>query len=147
MKAHLTTKFDVRDLGLATYFLGMELSCDREVCNLKLTQKKLTGELINRYGLTDARAPLVPLATGEKLKKEGEPMDTMRFPYSECVGSLLYLSMCTRPDITQVVGALARYMVAPTVAHWEATLGVVRYHMGIANYGLSFGGSSETLVG
>jgi hypothetical protein len=28
MKAHLTTKFDVRDLGPATYFLGMELSRD-----------------------------------------------------------------------------------------------------------------------
>jgi len=30
VKAHLTVKFDVRDLGLATYFLGMELSRDRE---------------------------------------------------------------------------------------------------------------------
>jgi hypothetical protein len=46
VKTHLTTKFDVRDLGPATYFLGMELSCDREAPSLKLTQKKLTGELI-----------------------------------------------------------------------------------------------------
>jgi hypothetical protein len=38
-------------------------------------------------------------------------------------------------------------MAAPTVAHWEAALGVVRYLVRTANYGLTFGGSSETLVG
>jgi histone deacetylase 1/2 len=86
LKAHLTSKFDVRDLGPATYFLAMELSHDREARSLKLTQKKLTGELISRYGLVDAHARSVPLATGEKLRKEGEPLDTVRFPYSECVG-------------------------------------------------------------
>jgi hypothetical protein len=57
---HLTAKFDVRDLGPATYFMGMELSRDREGRSLKLTQKKLTGELISQYGLVDARARSVP---------------------------------------------------------------------------------------
>jgi hypothetical protein len=40
VKAHLIAKFDVRDLGPTTYFLGMELSHDREARSLKLTQKK-----------------------------------------------------------------------------------------------------------
>jgi hypothetical protein len=147
VKAHPTAKFDVRDLGPATYFMGMELSRDRKAPSLKLTQRKLTRELISQYGLANARARSVPLAMGEKLKKEGEPLDTVRFPYSECVGSLLYLSVCTRLDIAQVVGALARYMAAPIVQHWEAALRVVRYLVGTADYGLTFGGSSETLVG
>jgi hypothetical protein len=38
-------------------------------------------------------------------------------------------------------------MAAPTIAHWEAALGVVRYLVGTVDYGLTFGGSSETLVG
>jgi hypothetical protein len=45
VKAHLTAKFDMRDLRPATYFLGMELSRDRKAQSLKLTQKKLTREL------------------------------------------------------------------------------------------------------
>jgi len=99
VKAHLTAKFDMWDLGPATYFLGMELSRDREARSLKLTQKKPTGELINRYGLADACARSMPLAAREKLRKEGKPLDTMRFAYSKCVGSLFYLSVCTCPDI------------------------------------------------
>ena len=137
----------MRDLGPATFFLGMELLRDRNARTLKLTQKKLTTELIRRYGLTDAKERSVPLAVGEKLKKEGEPLDTSKFPYSECVGSLLYLSVCTRPDIAQAVGVLARYMAAPTVAHWEVALGVVRYLVGTVEYGLTFGESKETLMG
>jgi hypothetical protein len=147
VKAHLAKKFDVRDLGEASYFLGMELTRDREARTLKLTQRKLTGELIERYGLSSARARSVPLETGEKLTKDGEPLDTERFPYSELVGSLLYLSVCTRPDIAQAVGALARYMSAPTEAHWRAAVGVVRYLVGTATEGVAFGGSKEELVG
>ena len=147
VKAHLAEAFDVRDLGEATYFLGMELTRDREARTLKLTQKKLTGELIGRYGLASARARSVPLGTGDKLTKEGEALDTTVFPYAECVGSLLYLSVCTRPDIAQAVGALARYMAGPTEAHWQAALGVVRYLAGTAEDGVTFGGSGETLVG
>ena len=84
VKAHLAEKFDVRDLGEATYFLGMELTRDREARTLKLTQKKLTGELIGRYGLASARARSVPLGTGDKLTKEGEALDTKVFPCGAC---------------------------------------------------------------
>jgi hypothetical protein len=139
VKAHLTAKFEVRDLGPATYFLRMELSRDRKARSLNLTQKKLMGELISWYGLADARARSVPLAAGEKLKKEGEPLDTVRFPYSECVGSLLYLSVCTRPDIAQVVGALAHYMASPTGAlggrAWSSALSRGDYRLRLNLWG------------
>ncbi|GAQ93356.1 hypothetical protein KFL_014650020 [Klebsormidium nitens] len=55
--------------------------------------------------------------------------------------SLLYLNVCTRPDISQAVGALAR----STEAHWAAALGVVRYLVGTVENGTFFGGSSEVV--
>ncbi|GAQ93561.1 hypothetical protein KFL_016490010, partial [Klebsormidium nitens] len=147
VKAHLSEKFDVRDLGPAEYFLGMELTRDRRARTIKLTQKKLTKELLGRYGLEAAKARSTPLSSGEKLQREGDPLDTGKYPYSELVGSLLYLSVCTRPDIAQAVGALARYMAGPTEEHWRAALGVARYLSGTAELGVTFGGSAEPLVG
>lgn len=137
----------MRDLGPADYFLGMELSRDREARTVTLTQKKLTRELVERFGMMSAKPRSVPLAAGEKLLKEGTPLDTATFAFSELVGSLLYLSVCTRPDIAQAVDALARYMASPTEEHWRAALGVVRYLAGTLEAGVTFGGSKEPLVG
>ncbi|GAQ92986.1 hypothetical protein KFL_012360010 [Klebsormidium nitens] len=95
--------------------------------------------------LAGARARSVPLGAGEKLAREGKPLDTAKFPYSELIGSLLYLSVCTRPDIAQAVGALARCTSAPTEAHRTAALRVVRYLAGTAEAGITFGGSGEVL--
>lgn len=86
-----------------------------------------------------------PLSTATKLTKEGEPVDTSIYGYSQLVGSLMYLSVCTRPDIAQAVGALARYMATPTVANWQAAKGVLRYVSGTANYGITFGGDKIDL--
>jgi hypothetical protein len=47
--------------------------------------------------------------------------------YQKVIGSLLHLAQCTRPDIALPVGALAAYASAPSEAHYEAMLDVVRY--------------------
>ncbi|GAQ90800.1 hypothetical protein KFL_006870010 [Klebsormidium nitens] len=137
LKVHLAERFDVRDLGEAKYFFGMELTRDMEACTR--TQKKLTGKLVGHYEQADARARSVPFGTDDKLTKEGEPLDTKRFSYNEWVGNLLNLSVCMMPDIAQAVGALARYMAGLTEASWRATLGVVRYRAATAKDGVTFG--------
>ena len=43
----------------------------------------------------------------------------------------MYLAVCTRPDIAQAVGALAKYMTAATTIHWSAALGSFFYHQGL----------------
>ena len=59
------------------------------------------------------------------------------------------MTVCTRPDIAQAVGALAKYMAAPTVIHWAAATGVLRYLAGTKDYGINFGrgGCNTELVG
>ena len=81
----------------------------------------------------------VPLSVGTDIVAKGETLDVDKFPYSTLVGSLLYLSVCTRPDIAQAVGVLARHMAAPTVDHWNAAKGVLRYLAGTNGVGLLYG--------
>jgi hypothetical protein len=138
------TSFETRNLGEAKIFLGMSITRDRANRTLKLAQERMTTQLIAKYGLDDAKSKTIPLSPSIKLTKdEGSPLDKADHDYGNLIGSLLYLSVCTRPDIAQVVGALSKYMDAPTTVHWNAATGVLRYLAGTKGYGINFGGNSE----
>jgi hypothetical protein len=130
--------FDIHILGNAHYFVGLEIERDREAHTLKIDQKRMTSELVSKYGMTTAKVKTTPLSPSTQLMKEGKPLDKTQFGYSELIGSLLYLSVCTRPDIAQAVGALARYMANPMEEHWQAAKGVVRYLASTKTYGIIY---------
>jgi hypothetical protein len=136
--------FDVRDLGEADFFLGMDIHRDRTSKTLKIGQHRLVSELVDKYGLGECKGKTIPLSPSIKLTKTGEPLDRDKYGYSELIGSLLYVSVCTRPDIAQAVGALTRYMSQPTVTHWQAAKGVVRYLACTIDYGIMFGIGGNT---
>jgi hypothetical protein len=140
-------KFDARELGDATYFLGLEIQRDATNGTIKLSQTKYATELVSKYGLLDANATSTPSSTSVKMTKEGDPLDLSVFPFREAVGGLLYLAVCTRPDIAQAVGAVARYMSAPTTQHWSAVKMILRYIKGTAALGLVYGSGEPGLAG
>ena len=144
-KTKIMSTFEARDLGAATCFLGMDIHRDRDAHTITLAQGRLTTDLLDQHGMTECKPLITPLSTATKLTKDGEPLDTSTSGYSQLIGSLMYLSVCTRPDIAQAVGALARYMTAPTLAHWQAAKGILRYISGTASYGITFGGNGLTL--
>jgi hypothetical protein len=146
VKQLLMSAFDARDLGEAKYFIGMEILRDRAELTLKLVQQKYAEDVVARFGMADSKPNVVPLNPSVKLSREVDPeQDTSTYPYREVVGSLMYLSVCTRPDISQAVGALARFMSAPQKQHWEAAKGLLRYVNGTVGYGIWFGGKSGLL--
>jgi hypothetical protein len=61
-------------------------------------------------------------------------------PYRALVGSLLYVSMGTRPDILFAVQQLTQFLDCYTLTHWEAAKRVVRYLKGTRKLKLHLGG-------
>jgi hypothetical protein len=110
--------FTVRNLGDATYFLGMHIARNRAARIIKLSQEQLTLNLLEKFSMSDAKPRRTPIPTGTRLTAEGDRLDTALFPYGALVGSLLYLASCTRPDIAFAANSLARYMAKPTEQHW-----------------------------
>jgi hypothetical protein len=140
VKSMLSGVFKVKDLGESSFYLGMDIARNRKEGALVLSQRRYVSDLLDKYLGADVKPKGTPLPPGCKLTKAGTPLDQTGCSYSEVIGSLMYLAVCTRPDISQAVGALARYMACPTEEHMRAAKHVLGYIAGTKECGLCFGG-------
>jgi hypothetical protein len=128
----------------------MHITRDLQQGTIKISNERMIADLLEKYGMSDANGREVPLSRGAVLKRdEGKPLDQRQYPYSALVGSLLYLAVTVRPDISYAVGVLSKYMSCPTMSHWLAAKGVLRYLAGTPSVGITYssGSGGGELVG
>ena len=84
-------------------------------------------KVLERFSMDDKTKPVcTPLPPYFKLNsfscpRPQEERDYMaRVPYASVVGSFMYAMVCTRPDISQAVSMVIRYMHNPGKSHWLA---------------------------
>ena len=151
-KDYLSTNFEMKDMGEASYVIGIEIFRDRSQGILGLSQKAYIDKILERFGMTNCSSSPVPLQKGDKLVLEQCPKTPMereemtKYPYASLVGSLMYSQVCTRPDISHAVGMLGRFQSNPGIAHWKAAKKVLRYLKGTRNYMLTYRKSSYLQV-
>lgn len=145
----LSTRFTIKDIGDPRMFVGIEIIRDRSAGTITISQQRMVTDLVTRHGLADCKPKATPLSVSTRLSKaEGTPLDDRTASeYRELVGSLLYLTTCTRPDIAQAVGTLTRYTSSPTTAHWVTAKGVLRYLAHTRDLGIIYGKDNTTLLG
>lgn len=80
--------------------------------------------------MSDCNSVQVPMDPNQKLRKSDEAAIADVFPYQQAVGSLMYLTQCTRPDICHAVSYLSRFNNNPNQEHWNAVKRVFRYLKG-----------------
>ena len=79
-----------------------------------------------------------PTDNSVSLSTESNTASVDKEMYQSCVGSLLYLSTWSRPDITYAVNKVSQYCANPFTEHWTAVKRILRYLKGTINYGLVF---------
>ncbi|KAA0058361.1 gag/pol protein [Cucumis melo var. makuwa] len=70
-----------------------------------------------------------------------------RIPYASIVGSLMYVMLCTRPDICYVVGIVSRYQSNPGLNHWTTVKIILKYLRRARDYMLVYGAKDLILTG
>lgn len=70
-----------------------------------------------------------------------------QIPYASIVGSLMYVKVCTRPNIIQAVGVVRRFMANLGKEHYKAVQWILRYLRGTSNMHLCYGSSDTYLCG
>jgi hypothetical protein len=139
VKARLLEVFDGRDLGALNSYLGIAVQRDRAAGTITISHQRMVQDLATKYGLENGHPRQLPMSASVLTATVGEPLDLAMYPYRQLVGSLMHLSVTVRPDISYAVGVLARHMAQPTAADWQAAKGVLRYLVGTANLGITYG--------
>jgi hypothetical protein len=109
----LDGKFQVRHMGQPSFFLGMNVEYDREHCSIVLSQQTYVMALRQKYQRYVGLQRSLPMVCGIVLNKEQGEMRPTDAPYSSLVGALLFLAVCTRPDISYAVGTLSKFISNP----------------------------------
>eukprot|EP00873_Tetraselmis_striata_P021410 jgi/Tetstr1/441674/TSEL_029899.t1 len=145
-KTALGARFDIKDLGVCAWALGMAVERHWDNATLKVHQAKYIDDMVHKFNLADAYAVSTPAEVGADVPGSNKPL-AAQMPYQALVGSLLYAMVATRPDIAQAVGKLCRVMAKPEERHWQAAKRVLRYLKGTKTLGLTFsGGKADGLL-
>jgi hypothetical protein len=134
----------MKDLGMLEYVLGMEVIQDPAHRTIKLNQTNYIKQLLKKFDLQDSKSVSTPMDSRISLSKsqcpttEGEKLFMQSKSYREAVGSLLWVSNGTRPDISYAVNQVARYMENPGVQHWDAVQRILVYLRGSQNKSIVF---------
>ncbi len=143
-KQFLSQNFDMKDIGEASYVIGIEIYRDRSRKILGLSQKAYINKILEMFNMKNCSTSVAPIVKGDKFSLSQYPKNSLKIksikniPYASAVGSLVYLEVCTRPDIGFAVGILGRYQSNPGLDHWKAAKKVLRYLQGTKDYMLTY---------
>eukprot|EP00253_Pinus_taeda_P009493 PITA_09493 len=134
-KSVMKKEFEMTDIGLLRYFLGIEV--DQNENGIFISQARYVNEVLEIFQMQDCKAAITPTVMGLKLSKEDSSKDFDPSLYKSIVGSLMYLT-ATRPDIMYVVSLISRFMERPKEAHWQATKRILSYVKGTKRFGILY---------
>ncbi|GKV03587.1 hypothetical protein SLEP1_g15862 [Rubroshorea leprosula] len=143
LKQSLSQKFEMKDLGVLSYFLGLEVTSSDD--GYLLSQVKYASDLVSKAELNDRKSVSTPLEPNVKLTPmDGSPLSDPTH-YRQLVGSLVYLTT-THPDIAYAVHIVSQFMAAPRFTHYVAVLRIIRYVKGTLFHGLHFSANSSPVL-
>lgn len=136
-------------MGPLSTFLGVKF--DRREHGAVLSQAHYVREILQRFEMENCKSISTPMAERPNVHIKSristgcadETID--QDIYREAIGSLLYLSTKTRPDISFAVNMLARSTQNPTALNWVDVKRVLRYLKGTGDFCLRLSSSEGEL--
>ncbi|KAE8715887.1 Xyloglucan endotransglycosylase 6 [Hibiscus syriacus] len=127
--------FEMTDLGIMAYFLGMEVRQDHQ--GVFICQRKYAKEILKKFHMENCKSVSTPMNQNERLCKEDGAKKVEEAVYWSLIGCLMYLTT-TRPDILHAVSVLARFSQAASEEHFIAAKRLLRYVKGTIDYVVLF---------
>eukprot|EP00286_Rhodomonas_abbreviata_P023936 CAMPEP_0181300748 /NCGR_PEP_ID=MMETSP1101-20121128/7054_1 /TAXON_ID=46948 /ORGANISM="Rhodomonas abbreviata, Strain Caron Lab Isolate" /LENGTH=1661 /DNA_ID=CAMNT_0023406003 /DNA_START=190 /DNA_END=5176 /DNA_ORIENTATION=- len=131
--ADLSRKFALSDQGELSWYLGVGIDHNLSTGVTTLSQEQFVETIIERFSMQGCKPVSTPAEPHSHLLVSDCPAtpdkDAVR-KYQQIVGSLMYLSCFTRPDISYAVNQCAKFMSNPGPAHMLAAKRIIKYLAG-----------------
>lgn len=135
---YLTKAFEIRVLP-ADYFLGFEID-QKQNGSIHLRQTAYTKKILAKFNMLESNS----VSTPAECNSATFPSDlAVNYPFREAVGSLMYLSIGTRPDISFAVGKVSRKLNKPNEVDVLAVKRIFKYLNGTKHYGIIYEKNAE----
>jgi transposase InsO family protein len=142
----LSSEFKIQNLGEVNTYLGIHVEKRNNMYSID--QSKYINKVLNEFGMTDAKNSDIPLSVNYGKGDESEILRDNN-EYRRLIGSLLYISTNTRPDIAASVAILSQKVSNPTQEDWNEAKRILKYLKGTISIKLNLNISvdEEKLIG
>ena len=143
----INQKFKLTEATELKWLLGIEIITTRKnkmkINQICMSQKTYIDKMMKKFKLEgdDVKPLKIPMPVNLVLKipdKSYNSTEERKYLYQSMIGSMMYLAVCTRPDISFATGVLGRFASNPDQSHLDAAIRVLRYIKGTRNYELVF---------
>jgi hypothetical protein len=134
----------MKDLGDASYVLGIEIHRDRTRSVFGLSQRAYIEKMLKRYNMHNYSTQPALVVKGDKfgtfqrLRNQLEIDQMKLIPYASAVGSIMYAQVCTCPDLAFVTRLLGRFQSNLGYKHWQTAKKALHYLQGTKHYMLTY---------
>jgi hypothetical protein len=118
----LKEEFEIKVCQNPKVYLGIEINKTKD--GLFLTQRSYKRQVVEKFGMTDSKGADTPLLPGDYGVQRTEKQ---RFPYRAAVGSLLYMTCKTRPDMAYSVNYESQFLDNPPHKNIQDVKRTLRY--------------------
>ena len=160
MIAWFEDEFDKRFVGTHTaeveMFVGIEIIRDRASRTLELRQTEYIDKFLKRFGFFDSNGEATPMASGTVISKEDccngdheltKQYKDKHFDVRAAAASMLYATICTRPDAAFAVKETCKIMADPGPKHVSIVKRILKYFRRTRTKGLKYTAVAGEVLG
>ena len=134
-KEKLNCEFEMKELGPTKKILGIDIMRNREKGELSLSQLSFLKKVMDHFRMSNSKTVSTPLGRHTKLSIKQYPQYEST-PYASGVGSIMYGTVCSRPNLAYAVSIVSRFMANLRIVHLQALKWILRYLIGSLKGGL-----------
>ena len=134
----------MKDLGEVDIILGIKVK--KTGSHISPSQSHYIEKILTKFQLLNIKEFNSHFDSSVKLNMNSG-REVAQLEYANAIGSMMYVTHCTQPDIAFAMSKLSQHIVNPRMEHWKAVGRILRYLKRTSTFELTYSTSNGILEG